>query len=262
MIGKSTAALKCRYSVCAISWWGSLWEIGRPKPATANCLECGFLSPWLPLPRGSPCVSQTTDSFSSQEEPRQVQVTRLLWVLGRIQLSIPDSEVHKTHPAWKMRVSPDNYWQLNSLKLKAFLILLGNKTVEETVCIHRPPKHILRYNGFLTKLMEPFAALFASGPGPVDWNLTQWRKTLHGLRLKSSQYHLLTSEMALICKGKLQRTWFWGPFIPQQRTTNLKSLMCWGCEGRHLCLKGTQPPCISLSHLCTKGLILYFNKKM
>ena len=132
MIGKSTAALKCRYSVCAISWWGSLWEIGRPKPATANCLECGFLSPWLPLPRGSPCVSQTTDSFSSQEEPRQVQVMRLLWVLGRIQLSIPDSEVHKIHPAWKMRVSPDNYCQLNSLKLKAFLILLGNKTAEET----------------------------------------------------------------------------------------------------------------------------------
>ena len=43
-------------------------------------------------------------------------------------------------------ITSDNL--VHSTKPTAFLILLGNKTIVETICLHLPPKHILGYNDF------------------------------------------------------------------------------------------------------------------
>lgn len=56
---------------------------------------------------------------------------------------------------------------------------------------------------FLTKPTGPSASLFASGPGPAGWNLSQRRQASHCLGQKFCKYPVLINANGLALQGEI-----------------------------------------------------------
>ena len=151
-----------------------------------NCLKFWLLPPWLPLPRCSPMGLENQGLHLIAAETGQVQVMR-------IHLSMSSTERHTKYTQHGTLgchlISTDNL--IDSIKLKAFLILLETKSLWNLYAFIFPKTHSqLRWLFSLTQI-GPYAALFTSGPGLAGWSLSQWWQASYCWGLKFRQCHVL-----------------------------------------------------------------------